>query len=412
MAVLSAVVLAVVLSPVGASAEPGGDKAPASPDGGQSIDDAIEQPVPGRFTSWRDFYETQDRLDAIGTRIVLGSPDGSGYAGIAVDVDQNALDLYWQGELPAEVATIVAGAPVRVHRAAYTEAQLVAQGQRVAQLPGVTQTGPKVDGSGLIVKVSSTAPRSTLDALREVVVPYDLSVKEPSRLGAFNKVNDVAPFWGGARIAWQPTGGMCSTAFAIKVSGEPAKMLTAGHCRPWGSSFDNFTDGGADVMGTASHQLHFRDTVLIDTKVAGRIYTGNFDSNASRPVKDAFLSFVGDSVCRSSSFSNQMCGLKVVANNQSVSACSAEGCWSVSPMVEAEQVNDLPAAGNGDSGGAVFSFRNDGGVNARGSYSADDDGEVACTGVPTGPGRTCTTGMFYADIVFTLIFNKATLVTG
>jgi hypothetical protein len=413
MAMLSTVVLAVVLSPAGALAGPSVDKAPVSPDGSQSIDEAIEQPVPGRFASWRDFYETQDRLDAIGTQIVLVSPNGTGYAGIAVDVEQNAVDLYWHGELPAEVREIVASAPVRVHSAAYAEADLVAQAQRVAQLPGVTQTGPKVDGSGLIVKVSSTAPRSTLDALRATVaVPYDLSVKEPSRLGAFNKVNDMAPFWGGARIAWQPTGGMCSTAFAIKPAGETAKMLTAGHCRPWGNTFDNFTDGGGDVMGNSSHQAHFRDTVLIDTKVAGRIYTGNFDSSASRPVKDSFLSFVGDSVCRSSSFSNQMCSLKVVANNQSVSACSAEGCWSVAPMVEAEQVSDLPAGGNGDSGGAVFSFRNDGGVNARGSYSADDDGEVPCTGVPTQPGRTCTTGMFYADIVFTIIFYKATLVTG
>jgi hypothetical protein len=413
MAVLSTVVLAVVLSPGGASAAPLDDKAPVTPDGSQSIDEAIQQPVPGRFASWRAFYETQDRLDAIGTQIVLASANGTGYAGIAVDVEQNAVDLYWQGDLPAEVRQIVAGAPVRVHPAAYTEVDLVAQAQRAAQLPGVTQTGPKVDGSGLLVKVSSTAPRSTLDALRGIVsVPYDLSVKEPARLGAFNKVNDMPSFWGGARIIWQPTGAMCSTAFAVKPAGEPAKMLTAGHCRPWGSSFDNFTDGGGDVMGTASHQAHFRDTVLIDTKVAGRIYIGNFDSNVSRPVKDAFLSFVGDSVCRSSSFSNQMCGLKVVATNQSVSACSSEGCWSASPMVEAEQVNDLSAGGNGDSGGAVFSFRNDGGVNARGSFSASDDGEVACTGVPTQAGRSCTTGMFYADIVFTIIFYKATLVTG
>jgi len=302
---------------------------------------------------------------------------------------------------------------VKVYSAKYSEDDLLAQAQRITPLTGVTQTGPKVDGSGLSIKVSARTPQSTLELLKSSLkVPYDLSVKEPSHFDAFNKTNDIAPFWGGARIIWQPTGAMCSDGFAVKPSGEPAKLITAGHCTPWGSTFDNFTDGGGDVMGTASHQAHFRDTVLIDTKSAGRIYVGNFNSSNSRAVKDWFPSFVGDSVCRSSAFSNQMCGLKVVAVSQSVTASSDEGTWSVSPMVEAEQQSGLSAGGNGDSGGSVFSFRSDGGVNARGTESADDDSEVPCTGVPTQKGRSCTTGVFYSDITFNLVFYSATLVTG
>jgi hypothetical protein len=52
--------------------------------------------------------------------------------------------------------------------------------------------GVAAKAGGEEVEVSSSAPRSTLDALRATAsVPYDLSVKEPSRLGAFNKVNDM-----------------------------------------------------------------------------------------------------------------------------------------------------------------------------------------------------------------------------
>jgi len=190
-------------------------------------------------------------------------------------------------------------------------------------------------------------------------------------------------------------------------------MLTAGHCRPWGNTFDNFTDGGGDVMGNSSHQAHFRDTVLIDTRVAGRIYTGNFDSSASRPGQGLVLSFVGDSVCDPPASHNQMCSLK------------SSRITSPSPLFGRRLLvgrsdggggtGQRPAgpAANGDKRRpGCSSFRNDGGVNARGSYSADDDGRGAVHRGADAARTYRTTACFYADIVFTIIFYKATLVTG
>jgi hypothetical protein len=372
--------------------------------------------VPGHFASWPDFEAAQDTIDGVGAQILTASMTIPGYAGIVVSAENNTLDLYWHGGLPDPIARIVKGSPVpvTVHGADYAEADLQAQVARITELPGVNQAGPKVDGSGLSVKVGRDTPQSTVDALGKMLsVPYELGSKEVSNFDSFNKTNDIAPYWGGSRIVWQLDGGMCSAGFAVQgiFTGQQT-MLTAGHCRPWGNTFDNFTDGGGDVMGFTTNQQHFRDTVLIVTKVQGDIYTGNFDSFTFTPVRGAYPSFPGDVVCRSSAFSNQMCGIQVVDIGQSVKAKDNEGTWTVSPMVEAKQPNGLPAAGNGDSGGAVFSGVADGGVTARGTYSADDGKTVPCTGVPSQKNRSCTTGMFYADIFFTLALSSSVVVTG
>ncbi len=408
--VIPVAIVAMVAASTPATAAPD-DKTPVVSDSDQEW----FEPAPGRFRSWLEFYDAQQRIDTVGMQILVAAQGTSGYGGIIVSAVNNRLDLYWKGTLPESVRLVVGRAevPVVLHEAAYAEADLIALAARVSQLDGVTQAGPKPDGSGLIVKVSRNVPSATMSELRATVnIPFSLSYKETSNFGAFSKTDDMAPYWGGARIVWKPSGAMCSSGFAIRLlaTGE-RKMLTAGHCLPWGSTFDVFTDGGGQEMGTASHQEHFRDTVMIDTTVAPRIYTGNFNSSTSRPVRGSLPDFVGDFVCRSSAFSNQVCNLEVEDVNQSAKGSGPGGSWSVFPLVEVDHLSGQPAEGNGDSGGSVFTFTQDGGVMARGTVSMDDHKTVPCTGVPSGPQRKCTTGMFYADVFWAELLYFAKVIS-
>jgi hypothetical protein len=86
-----------------------------------------------------------------------------GFAGIAIDHEAGTVILYWKGELPDELGSVIAASAVTVdvHPADYTEAELLAEAERIARL-GTTrsgavilQVGPLDDYSGLMVVVDS-----------------------------------------------------------------------------------------------------------------------------------------------------------------------------------------------------------------------------------------------------------------
>jgi hypothetical protein len=86
-----------------------------------------------------------------------------GFGGIAIDDEAGAVTLYWKGELPDELDSVIAASAVTVdvHPADYTEAELLAEAERIARL-GTTrsgavilQVGPLDDYSGLMVVVDS-----------------------------------------------------------------------------------------------------------------------------------------------------------------------------------------------------------------------------------------------------------------
>src|SRR5262249_14776432 len=136
--------------------------------------------------------------------------------------------------------------PVIVHKATYNQADLQTIVARVIELPGVTQAGPRTDGSGLSVDVSQDAPQSTLDELStDITVPYDLGTEDMMRFESVSKSNDAPPYWGGAKIKWTSADGVfCSSGFAVlDMITLQQKMMTAGHCKPWGNTFDEFVDG-------------------------------------------------------------------------------------------------------------------------------------------------------------------------
>ena len=198
----------------------------------------------------------------------------------------------------------------------------------------------------------------------------------------------------------------CSTGFAIAIGGV-SKMLSAGHC---GANGGSAYDGGGQYMGTISGDTNAYDTLYINTSSAGRIYDGGVGTGEfSKPVVGASHSYVGDWLCTSGAYSGARCNEQVIAVNVTIWVG-----YYIYGMVRAEQVNHTNAVGNGDSGGPVFSLSADPNkVIAKGTVSAiDTSTSVACTGIPTGNGRTCAWRFYYADVVNSLNRYGAAIVTG
>lgn len=95
---------------------------------------------------------TQQRIDKNADRIEAVSRDNatSGLSGITVDAEHNSLQVYWHGDVPADVLAIIdeirsGGDTVTIEPAPYTLTQLVAERDRLASLHMGQKTaiGPK-----------------------------------------------------------------------------------------------------------------------------------------------------------------------------------------------------------------------------------------------------------------------------
>ncbi len=392
---------AVLTAQSGAYADPGASSdpkdlpaapaAPALPGAGDA---------PGGFASWADLMREQERLTAAADRIV--GAGGTGFAGIEVSAEDRQLRLYWKGRPAAPVRELLdslrGDVAVQLNEARYSQKQLLAEARRVARAAGVTAASPAVDGSGLSISVSAPSAVKAADAVTEVpITGHDIAKPSLSSRG-----NDYPPYWGGAR--WNG----CSTGFAIWVGGY-SKMLSAGHCAANG----NYAyDGGGDYMGTVSGDTNAYDTLYINTRSAGRIYDGGVGTGEfSKPVAGASRSYVGHWLCTSGAYSGARCNIQVKATNQTIWV----GSYYMYGLVRAEQVNYTNAAGNGDSGGPVFSLTSDySRVIAKGTISAGDSygAPATCTGVPASSTRKCSWRIWYADIANSLSRYGGSIVTG
>ena len=170
-------------------------------------------------------------------------------------------------------------------------------------------------------------------------------------------------------------------------------------------------------MGTVSGDNNSYDRLYINTSSQGRIYNGrvNFDGSSpstaySSPVKGASQSFVGQFICSSGAYSGTRCNIRVVATNETINTGH-----EIKRVVRAEQHDQLPAIGNGDSGGPSYSVASDKTrVWAKGTHTAIDLSTARiCTGVPTGyNGRQCAWRYWYVDVTKSLDAYGAKIVTG
>jgi hypothetical protein len=383
---------------------------------------AIEQtdPVPGGFESWKELLATQEQLVKAAERITAAADkeagkeadkEGTGFAGVVVAPENREVRMYWKGDLPETVDSVVGelrgDVDVSVLPARHTAGELAAEAERLARKAGdaLTSVAPQVDGSGLAVSGASAA--SARSAVADAKVPVTVEVGVRPALAT--RWDDSPPWYGGAAWRNSATGGGCSSGFAVNFGGP--KMLSAGHC---GNVPQTATDPTGQVMGPISNDNDSRDVLLINASSAGRVFNNTPGSPPPSEFTNSVIgttgSFVGMWICTSGAYSGTNCNIQVMQVNVTINVG-----YLIFGTVRAEQVAHTNAVGQGDSGGTVevVNSANTTQVFAAGVNTAIDTGTaVPCTGYVTS-GRTCAWRMYYSPWSnVTTAFPGITVITG
>ncbi|MDH6464641.1 hypothetical protein M2302_004842 [Micromonospora sp. A200] len=362
--------------------------------------------VPGGFSSWRELFSVQERLNSAADEIMAAR--GDGFAGVVAAPEDRKLTVYWKGQVPGSVRDLAKrlAVPVKFKPARFHQREMVAEAQRLATDPRAVSVAAKVDGSGLAVTVTGRAPAAgKQDVLRTARLPLSLSTA--SRPTLLNRQNDFAPYWGGGR--YYASGG-CSTGFGVYWN-DARQILSAGHC---GSNGQVAYDGGGptNTMGPIINDNNPRDTLMIRVAAGGRIYTGPYNAASSIGVGGAVSDYVGNYVCTGGASSGEHCSIRVSVVNQFVNVG-----YVIGPVAQANHVTaGACAAAPGDSGGPVYSYRSDGRVDARGTISAGATGTAVCPGVVANGSST----VWYAPLlrpvgdaqIGSLTYHGASLIQG
>lgn len=373
----------------------------------------------------RRLMAVQGSLDIAANAIRTRYLSWPGYTGVSVVPEAAVLNLYWHGSVPPEVATALAsvrhqGLIARVIQARHSRQELEVVRNQLVHRPTITTVAVPEDGSGIDV---GTFGRSVAaSALPEAIASIPIR-QHTSRPLLASRWEDTIPFWGGAVYEGTNADGsfMCSTGFGVHQSSHYF-ILSADHCSERTTPYTIPYSGL--VLGIPYSSFSTSDIFSIDTSYmrsssgvssGNRIYAQGVDQSGgganeiNRVVRGVNSPVVGDLDCTSGGFSGERCNIKVVNINVTINA----GGNIFQRMIQAEQTNHTNAAGNGDSGGPFYKRNSDGTVLATGIISAID-GSVAvkCTGVPTGPGRTCSWRMFAGQVALALSNLNMSINTG
>jgi hypothetical protein len=373
-------------------------------------------------------------LDAVEAADVTAGDEG--FAGIVVSPQHNYVDLYWKGTPPPAVAdaieraTAATGVPVTTWPADHTRrhllqrARMLVTGDRLpddaaAFAEGIHRVAVVPDGDGLEVGITVPAElddsgvtrwsREVRGALEGALgVPVHVVVDAPPR--PFGRLDDAPPWRGGAAIVGE---GRCSTGFGVRRAGGGSRpalgLLTAAHCR--GDAGGHFRTGdGTQVVGPARGSAGGRldSRVIPVEQVDARIYSGGVGgtSEFTRPVRRSGRNLTGDEVCTSGAATGARCDLVIVNVDTFYRPAGATAYARVVEALSRRPDADV-AAGQGDSGGPVFTVAADGGAEARGTI-AGGSRAVACGRAHLG---ACTANVFFVDIGAALDRHRAALVT-
>jgi len=171
-------------------------------------------------------------------------------------------------------------------------------------------------------------------------------------------------------------------------------MLTAEHC---GGAGAIYRDGGGDLMGPAERVDRSIDAVSIRTSASPRIYDGGAlpGTEFSKPVVALGRNWPGEWICTSGAASGVHCDIRIVATETTLDW----GNHTSYRVAIAEQVSMLAAAGDGDSGGPVFTLTADSsGVIGLGLINGGGLQASHGASCPAGRSSICSWRVYYTDL--------------
>ncbi len=372
----------------------------------------------------------QAALDAAAddARTVAGS---SYFTDVAVDTGANIVSVYL-ADAPQDILDKLQaehpGTYIFYPAAHPRSALLDLQSSISAQIASLAASGidvsylqPTADGHLEIgVTTDITAATSQLDAAYGKDWVRVVQDNEPAIPATF-RYDDVSPWNGGDFIYHRES----STNFEDCSSGIPLHdtstgtnfMLTAAHCF-WsfggvGTNVRNgFVKANGDVYAPSSTTLIGSVTKSNDVSAGTtsldsaliKVSTSVVDFNcawdcAGRAIQiGTATNNVGDQVCTSGAFDGQVCGIVIRNTDQTRCITESWGTFCVDHLVAASPDNSSKvAAGQGDSGGPVYSYSGSD-LLARGMIDQIAD-LVSCTSVPTGTSnRLCGNKVFFVAL--------------
>lgn len=377
--------------------------------------DASAQGLPPGFSSWEEVFRVQNPLSEAANRLyeVAKASEQSGYAGITVSVEDRGLTLYWQGTLPEPMQQALTkeranNVQISVQSAPYSRLELDQQAEaifRAGTLPGgvvVHAVGARNDGTGLNVGVHAAegvvaggdVAQAARTALQEIGdgVPVFVTEEAPPTL-FLSRENDPNKN-GGATIYTDNYA--CTSGFGASWPKEnKSYVITAAHCGDIGSRW-RIQD---QSIGTAEGRDVYNDALFIATPggAGDAIWDGpgyGQIGQFGKFVRGTAITFPDEIVCVSGSLTGVMCSLRVEQTNLKVKYSDN----SEIHVNKIRQINNEPAAGNGDSGGPVFVPTDPKGVIARGLITGPAGTEVSCPNPLGGPPRNCCSALYVTDI--------------
>jgi hypothetical protein len=397
--------------------------------------------------NWHLWAMTAAQRNQVGLDRAAAAIDGlikrdgmSGYGGLIVSSARNSLTVYWKGQVPAALEHYAAGkhpgGAIRFASAAYSQTQLDSLRASILNSSGfrhsgITMIAPAPDGSGLQVGVATTpAQARSLPAIAHSATRVTYT-RQPATVPASGRWADIPSFFGGAIIS-QP-GMDCSSGWPVHSTASPTTyyMITAAHCvyplspTPLGNIWTTSPATSIPVknVGTATKYDLTEDAGLINLDANGSpfggdgnaIYTGLVDPTGvsgfgemSAGIDGTLTNQDGDTdVCTSGAYSGEICGLTIENTQAAWTITYNDGTEVIIIGLQIQNPNKTNAAGQGDSGGPVYSYVNAGLVAARGIISAigvASGQTTGCTGVlyfrndPNNSARICSSVVFAPDI--------------
>ncbi|GGK01160.1 hypothetical protein GCM10010123_33920 [Pilimelia anulata] len=192
---------------------------------------------------------------------------------------------------------------------------------------------------------------------------------------------------------------MCSSAFSLTVSSPAAEvLLTAGHCGQ-----GHWYNDSSGYGNTWSKEARSFDAMVLSAKVDNQVWDGGWYGTGGqfqKKVKGALGTVAGAQLCPSGAPSGIRCGGRAGEVNVSI---DLPGYGRTTRNIQIDGTSGAVLAGNGDSGGPVFSLNGDG-VDARGIISGMATGshEKPRAGEPGSASRKCSSRIFAPDITHAL----------
>jgi hypothetical protein len=347
-----------------------------------------------------------------------GSP-GSGLGEIAVSAETSSITVHWKGAIPPAVNAVIgairaSGIQVNVRAALHTRQELEAAAQRVMSASagyagaGVDAVVLRPDGSGLDVAASGDGSAASARIASDAGV--DVRLVPAMHPHPTWRLADYTPHWAGARIT---SDGVhpCTSGFPIvRNSDGRTFILTAAHCGGtrcsptttvvcwWAWYGYKSTDNGYK-FGDVWNVTNSLDVQYIRSFTGPYTYDGGvaYGTDFAKQVVGSGSNHPGDWVCQSGGFTGIHCGLQV----QYTTVVSLNGT-NVTEWLACgnpyRSVCNSTGAGQGDSGGSVFSLGSQSGtVIAKGMQSYGFTTGYSCTN-NNGETTTCYNAIGFVDI--------------